>query len=512
MKKSRILSAFLALVLCIGIFPLQTVAAEAPASDFEYWEDYDGIIIEDYIGSSKSVVIPSKIDGMNVVSIESEAFYGTGVTSITIPVTLKYIKYGDGGSYFSCNTLQSVTVNAANTAFSSVNGVLFNKVKTCLYQYPSMKSGSSYTVPNTVTKIGSFAFYRVPNLVSITLPSSLKAIDWLAISSCTKLKSLAIPDQVKSLDYATIGTCPALTSVSIGSGATYIDANAFYDCASLSAININSANKNYSSSSGVLFNKAKTSLIKYPVKKAGTSYSIPSSVNYILYGAFKDCSALNLSFPNKKLNIARNALHDTKWFSGQQNGVVYAAKNAYSYKGTMPKDYALTLKSDTVYVTEGAFSRQGNLKSVVIPDSVTGLADEAFYNSYRLSSVKLGKSVANIGNSTFANTAITGLAIPASVRTIGDYAFGSCEQLKTLTIAPGVTSIGEAAFVNSGLTSVKLPYTLTEIKMETFNSYDDTLKSVTIPATVTSISYFAFPSVKNLTINGYKNTPAETFA
>ena len=84
--------------------------------------------------------------------------------------------------------------------------------------------------------------------------------------------------------------CTSLASITIPNSVTYIDEEVFYGCTSLAEINVGSDNANYSSENGVLFNKAKTVLIKYPAGKTNTEYVIPNSVYGIREEVFENCT------------------------------------------------------------------------------------------------------------------------------------------------------------------------------------------------------------------------------
>src|SRR4029453_14297274 len=92
--------------------------------------------------------IPDTIEPLPVPSTGIAAFNGcTSLTSVTIPNSVTSI----GVYAFSgCTSLSAITVEALNSFYSSIDGVLFNKSQTTLIQYPGGKAGS-YTIPNSVT-------------------------------------------------------------------------------------------------------------------------------------------------------------------------------------------------------------------------------------------------------------------------------------------------------------------------------------------------------------------------
>lgn len=169
----------------------------------------------------------------SVTSIGYDAFWCTGLTSITIPSSIISIGFGA----FKIQSLKQIYVDAANQKYCSVDGVLFSKDKTELVCYPGGKTDASYTVPNTVTRIGSDAFYS-DYLTSITIPNSVILICDGAFNNCLKLTSIAMPNSVISIGNNAFFNCPKLTSISIPNSVTSIGDEAFWGCSSLTSIAI----------------------------------------------------------------------------------------------------------------------------------------------------------------------------------------------------------------------------------------------------------------------------------
>ena len=159
--------------------------------------------------------------GTNVTSIGDYAFAYTSLTSVTIPGSVTSIGLLP---FYGCGSLSAITVDAENSVYSSVDGVLVNKSQTTLIEYPGGKAGS-YTIPNSVTSIGDYAFYLC-SLTNVMVGNSVTSIGVYAFYSCNSLTNVTIGNSVTNIeDYAFWG-CANLTGVyfkgnapgSIGSG------------------------------------------------------------------------------------------------------------------------------------------------------------------------------------------------------------------------------------------------------------------------------------------------------
>ncbi len=177
---------------------------------------------------------------VSITSIGTRAFYGcTSLASVIIGNSVTSI--GDD-AFKGCTSLESITVAGSNTTYSSENGVLFNKAKTRLIQYPAGKTSVSYTLPDSVTSIESYAFYGCTSLASVTIPDSVTSIEGHAFRECTSLASVTIPDSVTIIEPYTFYGCTSLASVTIPDSVTSIKSDAFYNCTSLTEVNVTCTN------------------------------------------------------------------------------------------------------------------------------------------------------------------------------------------------------------------------------------------------------------------------------
>lgn len=189
----------------------------------------------DYCEALKSIKLSAAM-----TSIPGCAFMYAAIESVTIPAGITEISdFAFGG----CPNLKAINVEADNSNYCSVDGVLFNKDKTALMQYPIGKEDAAYTVPDTVTSILGGAFCYAESLTDITLPDFLTTIEEEAFSG-TKIKSITIPDTVTKINSWTFGECEDLTSVIIPDSVTEIGSYAFENCSSLADVTLSDSLKN----------------------------------------------------------------------------------------------------------------------------------------------------------------------------------------------------------------------------------------------------------------------------
>ena len=174
-----------------------------------------------------SVTIPN-----SVTSIGDGAFYGcSGLTSVTIPNSVTSI--GNFNTFNGCSALTSITVEEGNTYYDSrnnCNAIIETKSNTLI------SVCNKTVIPNSVTRIGEYAFYECSWLTSITIPNSVTSIGDDAFNRCKGLTSITIPNSVTSIGYAAFNECSCLTSVNIGNSVTSIGDLAFSGCSALTSI------------------------------------------------------------------------------------------------------------------------------------------------------------------------------------------------------------------------------------------------------------------------------------
>ena len=279
---------------------------------------YDG-----YTKPTGSLIIPAKVTNSST-SVEYN------VTSI------------GGYAFYECSSLTSVTISNSVTSIGS------SAFRGC--------SGlTTVTIGNSVTSIGGSAFYNCSGLTSVTIPNSVTSIGGYAFYNCSGLTSVTIPNSVTSIGIGAFNICSSLTSVTIGNSVTSIGNEAFFGCRKLTEINVESANTNYTSENGILFNKDKTTIVCYPAGKTETTYTIPNSVTSIGGSAFSGCSGLtSVTIGNSVTSIGSSAFYNCRGLT------------------------SVTIPNSVTSIGSDAFSSCSGLTSVTIPNSVTSIGSEAF--------------------------------------------------------------------------------------------------------------------------------------
>ncbi|MCR5362803.1 MAG: leucine-rich repeat domain-containing protein [Bacteroidales bacterium] len=319
-----------------------------------------------------------------VTSIDSHAFCDCqGLTSIEIPSSVTSI--GEG-AFVYCTGLTSIVVVAGNSVYDSrnnCNAIIETTTNTLI-------AGCKNTViPNSVTSIGSLAFYGCTGLSSIEIPSSVTSIGDYAFVGCTGLTSIEIPSSVTSIGNSAFSNCTGLTSIEIPSSVTSISDGAFIGCTGL------------------------------------TSIEIPSSVTGIGIYAFQGCTGLtSIEIPNSVTSIG-----------------------SYAFR-RCTRLTSIEIPNSVTSIGEWAFSGCTGLTSIEIPSSVTSIGSLAFEGCTGLTSIEIPSSVTSIGNWAFQGCkGLTSIEIPSSVTSIGDYAFGNCTGLTSVTVNnPTPVSISSNVF------------------------------------------------------------------
>ena len=429
-------------------------------------------------------------------------------------------------------TIYYVWINNHTELAVSFNGSNFNDFNEYFGDIVIPESvvfdGNTYPV----TSIGDGAFWGCIYLTSISIPHSITSIGNNAFMECTSLPSITIPNSVTSIGNEAFYGCSGLTSVIIPNSVTSIGGFAFCGCSGLASVTIpNSVTSigGYAFEATAWYDNQPDGLIyagKVAYKYKGTmpnntNIKIQDGTTEISGSAFGGCSGLtSITIPNSVTSIGGYAFEGTTWLENQPDGLIYAGKVAYKYKGTMPDNTNIIIQDGTTEISDEVFICCTGLTSITIPNSVKSIGQGAFYDCDGLTSVIIPNGVTSIGQSAFQNcSGLTSVTIPNTITFIGDNAFQYC-NLRSLIIQCEPTAFGKGVFSDnyditnvsydcqtatssyfdniSGITNVNLSEKVTTIANEFF-SQSTGLTSITIPDNVTTIGNGAFSGCIGLT-------------
>ena len=304
--KNRFLSILVALLIVVGSFSINLFGVSAisiVSGDFMYHALEDGTVqLEAYFGKAADVVIPDTIDGKTISAIGFVTFPET-VKTVDIPASVT--KISDVRIF--AHSMTSISVDENNKHYSSENGVLFNKDKTEILKYPEANANTSYQIPETVVKIGDFAFNWCEKLTSITIPDDVTYIGDRSFYFCSGVKSIALPKSLLSIGFEAFAYC-GIETISIPAAVTKIEDDSFEHCDNLASVTVDENSKHFSSVDGVMFNKDKTQLLKFPEVNSATKYDIPNTVKQIGgYAFYLNRNLTEITVPSSVTSIGSMA-------------------------------------------------------------------------------------------------------------------------------------------------------------------------------------------------------------
>ena len=425
---------------------------------------------------SGSVTIPSSVTfngtTYTVTGIGNYAFMQSpDLTAISIPSTVTYLGYA---ACYNCTSLTSVNFPSNVTSLGE-------------FCFQNCSALTTVRLNDTqLTTIPRQCFMACTALQTLTLPSTLTLIDSFTFYQCESLASVNLPVGLQTLNPSSFADCSSLTQVYIPSSVNLIYDNVFNGCQALVAITVNSANSNYSSIDGVLFNKTGDALIAYPNMHA-QSYSVPDGVSVIMGAAFEGCNNVTrVTLPLSLKRIEGNAFTD--------------CINLQS----------ISIPSGVEYIGSAAFIACKKLSSVTIPPSVTYIGDAAFALCDELQSIYVESTNAHYKSDLGVLYTKDGLkllqypcgrpdkhySVENGTDTIGDRAF-AYSNVKSVYLPKSVKALDYSTFMYSTVERVVIDEGLTTIPMNTFYECEH-LQSIYLPSTIQSIDNQAFAYTLNL--------------
>lgn len=308
--KKRLLSLFLTFSMLLTFFPVGTVTVFASDSPMAYTDgSYQFILNADntatitkYTGNEHRITIPAQVtqDAQTypVSKIGDRVFcnYKYFLTSVQIPDTVTEI---GSNAFYNCTSLKSVTIQDNKPS-------CVKKIGRQTFMFCSELTYIS--ILDSVTEIGSEAFHQCEKLDTVTIPEGVTSVADGMFSYCYSLHTVTLPDSVTAIEERAF-TGTALTQIHIPANVAQIGTDAFSECFALSAITSDS--ESYPSIDNVLYEKAANgdyALIRYPSQRADPAFKIPNGVARIETHAFAGCARLErIAIPSSVTKISEYA-------------------------------------------------------------------------------------------------------------------------------------------------------------------------------------------------------------
>ena len=499
--------------------------------DFTYTliDEYSKVQILSYIGSDTDVVIPDRIDNKKVTSIADSAFREKSITSVVFG---QYVESIGNYAFYSCQSLNKLDFSKSSVKTIGDYAFAINKVL------------ESVEFPDTIESIGNNAFitytddyssYVENKLKSVKFGKGLKTIgdnafDYNrkltnivftgknttsigagAFAHCSKITEFTLSGNNVSISNSAFSQNYALEEVTL-SGVKTIGKYVFYDCRALNKVNLGD---DLNSLGDYAFDDC-TSL---------ESINLPESLTTINANVFKSCTKLNsIEIPNNVTKLNDNTFFNCSSLKDILIGSGCTSISSTAFFGASSID-RITVSEDNKNFTavDGVLYNKDMTTLVLypkncsgefaVPDTVTTIADYAFYNSPNITKVTSGANVKTIGARAFQNCNSLATVIfedsDTIKKTIGDYAFYNCPALSKVDFGNAVKSIGSYSFaVNKLIESIEFPDSLESIGDNAFTTYTDDyrnsyvenkLKSVKFGKGLKTIGYRAFYCNRKLT-------------
>ena len=319
------------------------------------------------------------------------------------------------------------------------------------YAFEDCKNLREVHMPMSVNHIGSCAFKGCRQLTEVSSPKALSTLENGCFEDCqnlqhftlfdnvvnigntafrnTAITQMRIPDSVRKIgDEAFANT--ALQSINIPDDMENINARAFEGLKNLQNIEVSSINSHCCVVDGVLFNKAKTVVIRVLVNKDG-AYKVPEGVTAIGRYAFSGCQKISdVQLPKSLQRIGEGAFMGTPLRNIDVSGVNELQGKVFAGCGNLSQVTLPMLEQLPASIFEGCSS----LASIDLPKSLKSIGNASFKGCQKLAKIELPQTLTTIDDEAFRDClSLESLEYPQSVTTIGNKTLYGCKNLKSVT-------------------------------------------------------------------------------
>ena len=365
---------------------------------------------------------------------------------------------------------------------------------------------SSYLTEDNI--IGTNMFAYCDKLNTLILPQTVTKMNMYAIFDCDNLKEIKIPRDCTEIKQA-IAFCENIEEVYINAGLVKFETSSFFACPSLKEIIVDENNPSFCSVDGVMFNKNKTTIVRFPAS-GPNSYTIPNSVNTIGEHAFYDTNIISINIPTSVKTIENGAFCSCENLESIviPNSVSKLGRSSFYYCSKLA---SIELSSQLTKIESSTFTFCRSLKSINIGANVTTIDTDAFNYCSSLQQfviddnnpvycseggllyLKDKKTIVRCPEGVYAET----FNVSDEVEIIGDFAFMRCQNIKNIILPKSLRTIGNYSFDACMMELIQIPDDVSQIGHDAF-SYCDNLKTAVIPNATTTIPHSSFISCDSL--------------
>lgn len=386
----------------------------------------------------------------------------SGLTSLTLPESLEYIKIG---AFNGCNNLKELTYNAiyCGAAYKTYELTVF----------PA--SLEKVTFGKNVSYIPGYLLYGNTKIKSLIIPDAVETIGELAFSECTGVTSMYIGKSVDWIEYGALscrnlenvtynaiacrisGELPSsVKKISIGPDVRYIPDGLFYECRKMEEVNAESLEQWLD----ITFESQRANPL-YCAKNLKINGQnirrlvIPEGTKQINNYAFYNCGILTATIPSSVRQFGKSV------FGGCSDlqKITYPSLEDY-LSLTYDSEECLPTEGNNsqIYIGDKSLDELLGIPNLVIPSSVTRIPDYAFWGNSRIQTVTIPSTVTEIGKYAFGEcAALSSADLPETIKKINEGTFIKCKNLRNATIPASVDSILEKAFAGcTGMQRVTL--------------------------------------------------------
>lgn len=378
-----------------------------------------------------------------LLTIAYSAFYGCNkLESISLPKSLQEI---ESNAFRDCNSITSFFVDSENVMFTSdENGVLYNKDKTVLYNYPAKGADTEYIVPSSVTSVNNAAFANTSKLKSVVFEGSITQIGDSVFQN-SSVESVTLPEGLTSIPGYTFDGCKNLSSILVPNTVTSIGVSAFRNCTSLSEIDLPDGITEIGSEA------FRFSTIE--------SISLPGSLTVIESSLFHYCRNLkSVEIPESVTTIktalyyGNDSLTDIYYHGSEEQWNTIDIDDGNTYFDTVNIHYNYGKSSGNCGETlDWSFDEDSKVLSITGSGEMDSLASFEEYGwSYfkdQIEVVEFGNAAVSVGSNAFYGCPnLKEVYLSESIGTIGENAFADCPLLSLVTVSGAGFTADETSF------------------------------------------------------------------